>query len=272
MKATMTGHATARIQEQIAAGTAADRTGGFCRRCGREHWLGTGNTRLFGRHLMHRLDRLGTIDLCPARPGTATALATAPLFGPERGKMFGLMECAAPGGKTVILYAFSGQYNGVWLVDGWVPPLFEVDDFFTLTADTERTIKRLGREIELHPPQSNDWLTLRAERRMLSRKLMHDIHSLYRLTNFRGETASLKQAFAGGNGIPTGTGDCCAPKLINFAAANGLRPLGLSEFFWGRENRSGGHRHGAFAASCTEKCRPILGFMLCGLDDGPAVD
>jgi hypothetical protein len=96
---------------------------------------------------------------------------------------------------------------------------------------------------------------------------MLDIHGLYRLTNFRGETASLEEAFIGSNGIPTGTGDCCAPKLLNYAAKNNLRPLGISEFFWGKENRSGGHRHGAFAASCAEKCQPILGFMLCGLND-----
>ena len=96
---------------------------------------------------------------------------------------------------------------------------------------------------------------------------MRDIHSLYRLTNFRGETTTLDEAFIGDSGIPTGTGDCCAPKLLHFAAQNDLRPLGISEFFWGKENISGEHHHGSFSSSCVEKCRPILGFMLCGLDE-----
>ena len=95
---------------------------------------------------------------------------------------------------------------------------------------------------------------------------MQDIHSLYLLTNFHGETANLYQVYADQNGIPTGTGDCCAPKLLNYAAKNRLIPLGIAEFYWGRENRSGSRRHGAFYSSCKEKCEPILGFMLCGLD------
>jgi hypothetical protein len=243
------------------------KTGGYCRKCGRDHWLGPGNTAFFCRELMHRLEKFKTIDHFSQQPGSLKTLETALLFGPSRGKMFGVMECLAPDGSAIVLYAFSGQYNGIWLVDGWVPPLFAIDEFFNLTADKEKQIKQLGRTIDQCLPHSGDWLAQRKKRRLLSRKLMLDIHGLYRLTNFRGETASLEEAFIGSNGIPTGTGDCCAPKLLNYAAKNNLRPLGISEFFWGKENRSGGHRHGAFAASCAEKCQPILGFMLCGLND-----
>jgi hypothetical protein len=252
--------------------SAALRTGGFCRRCGRDHWLGPGNTLHPSRELMRQLDRLGSINLFSTQPGTVTTLGTAPLFGPARGKMFGVLECLKPNGTTVILYAFSGQYNGDWLAYGWAPPLFEIDDFLTMTVDKEKQIKQLGREIDQCSPHSFNWLAQRKKRRLLSRKLMRDIHSLYRLSNFRGETATLEEAFTGRNGIPTGTGDCCAPKLLNFAAQNNLRPLGISEFFWGRENRSGGHRHGSFTSSCAEKCQPILGFMLCGLKDDPLTD
>lgn len=243
------------------------KAGGYCRKCGRDHWLGPGNTAFFCRELMRRLERLKTIDLFTQKTEDQRALETSLLFGPSRGKMFGVMECLAPDGTAKILYAFSGQYNGIWLVDGWVPPLFDLDEFFILTTEKEKQIKQLGRTIDQCLPHSENWLAQRKRRRLLSRKLMVDIHTLYKLTNFRGETASLKEAFIGGNnGIPTGTGDCCAPKLLNYAAKNNLQPLGISEFFWGKENRSGEHRHGAFTASCTEKCQPILGFILCGLD------
>ncbi len=180
--------------------------------------------------------------------------------------MFGVMECLQPDGTRVVLQAFSGQYNGLWLVDGWMPPLFAVSDFLALTITVEQQIKQLGREIALREPHSCDWLALRKKRRLLSRSLMSDIHALYTLNNFRGEKATLVEAFIGDNGIPTGTGDCCAPKLLNFAARNKLRPLGISEFFWGRENRSGSRQHGIFTSSCAEKCQPVLGFILCGLD------
>ena len=87
------------------------------------------------------------------------------------------------------------------------------------------------------------------------------------LTNFRGETKPLNDIFQDKNGIPTGTGDCCAPKLLNFAVKNNLTPLGLAEFYWGKENKSATRQHGRFYQSCTSKCQPILGFMLCGLDE-----
>jgi tRNA pseudouridine32 synthase/23S rRNA pseudouridine746 synthase len=39
-------------------------------------------------------------------------------------------------------------------------------------------------------------------------------------------------------GLPTGSGDCCAPKLLAWAARAGLRPLALAELWWGA-GRSG---------------------------------
>ena len=108
---------------------ATIRTGGFCRRCKREHWLGPGNTQHLSRELMLRFSNLGTIDLYSMSPGSNTEMNTAPLFGHTRGKMFGVMECLKPDGRTAIFQAFSGQYNGIWLAEGWVPPLFELDDF-----------------------------------------------------------------------------------------------------------------------------------------------
>lgn len=248
-------------------GSAVVTTGGYCKKCGREHRLGPGNTRQHCRELMRRLHDHRTIDLFSKQTEPAPELGTAPLFGPARGKMFGVLECLRTNGTTIILYAFSGQYHGSWLVEGWVPPLFDPLDFLSLTVDKERQIKEIGRTIEQSVPHSGDWLAQRKKRRGLSHNLMRDIHNLYSLTNFRGETAGLVAAFCGSTGIPTGTGDCCAPKLLNYAAKNNLLPLGIHEFFWGRENRTGGHRHGAFTSSCAEKCRPILGFMLCGLDE-----
>ncbi len=252
--------------EKSVTAAAKLRTSGYCRRCEKVHWLGPGNTLDHCRKLMHHLSHRQTIDLLSTQPGSAAALATAPLFGPARGKMFGVMECLKPDGTTAILHAFSGQYNSSWLVDGWVPPLFPLDGFLAMTVEKEKEIKQLGRVIDVCPPHSTNWLALKKKRRLLSRQLMHDIHSLYSINNFRGETATLREAFIGSKGIPTGTGDCCAPKLLNFAARNNLRPLGMSEFFWGRENKSGGHQHTMFTTSCAEKCLPILGFMLCGLE------
>lgn len=240
--------------------------GGYCRRCQCWHRLGPGETVSACRELMERLEREGTIDLFGDANAPKPALSTDYLFGPARGKMFGILEGHNQDGQRRLLYAFSGQYNGRWLVPGWVPPLFDIAAFEALNTPAEKGIKELGREMERLRGDAENFVRLRRERLALSRQLMRDLHHLYRLRNWRGEELAMAEAFLGPGGMPTGTGDCCAPKLLAAALALGLTPLGLSEFYWGRENRSGTRHHGTFSPACPEKCAPILGFLLCGLE------
>lgn len=41
----------------------------------------------------------------------------------------------------------------------------------------------------------------------------------------------------------------------------------VAEFWMGAPPPSGGRTDGEFYTACEERCQPILGFMLCGLDD-----
>jgi hypothetical protein len=193
--------------------------------------------------------------------------STSYLFGPARGKMFGVMVAMAPEGKRVILWAFSGQYNGVWKVPGWVGPVFDLEEFHGVHDDKEREITELGRKIDTLVAGSYLQLKLVARRKKLSQQLMANIHNLYRLRNFSGQIAQLQEIFPPGMGIPTGTGDCCAPKLLQYAVVHDLLPLGMAEFYWGQPTASGLRQHGRFYSSCRTKCYPILGFMLCGLNE-----
>ncbi|HSM84390.1 MAG TPA: RluA family pseudouridine synthase [Nodosilinea sp.] len=103
---------------------------------------------------------------------------------------------------------------------------------------------------------------LKQQRRDLSRQLQADLHAAATLTNFAGESLAI-QALAGAASLPTGTGDCCAPKLLHAAAQHGLRPLALAEFWWGPAQ--GDRRPGEFYGACAERCQPIMGFLLSGL-------
>ncbi len=192
-------------------------------------------------------------------------LSTDFLFGPARGKMFGVLVCLDGQGDETTLKAFSGQYNTLWQVDGWVPPLFNLVAFEQLNTPEEKKIKNIGRQIDLLPDSSKKRHTLRIERKKCSQQLMKNIHRLYRLRNFHGDQLPLTEIFYGNGGIPSGTGDCCAPKLLNFAACHKLHPISLVEFYWGKENLSGSKKHGHFYPPCDNKCAPILGHMLCGL-------
>ncbi len=190
-------------------------------------------------------------------------LRTDFLFGDDRGKMFGVLECLDEQNKPVILKAFSGQYNGLWEVEGWAPPLFSTKAFFEVTREKEQQIMHLTNIIAKLPSSSQQRKDLISKRKRLSQNLMQQIHKLYKVHNFKGMSVSLHQAF-NSRGIPTGAGDCCAPKLLNLAAKKGLKPNGMTEFFWGKTNKSQTRVHGQIYPSCHEKCQPLLGYMLCG--------
>lgn len=100
--------------------------GGFCRACGTLHLLLPGNARKEAHLLQDRLAKRRSIALPPADRTADRELSTELLFGPPRGKMFGVLECLRADGERLFLYGFSGQYNGRWIVPGWAPPLFDV--------------------------------------------------------------------------------------------------------------------------------------------------
>jgi hypothetical protein len=263
----MTGYFNGEDKIFLESGRIFSSYSGYCSFCGSEHVFHGDDHHLSGQVLMEQLAKRKGIGPGDSGYSAPKRLSTDPLFGPSRGKMFGVMECLAVDGTTVCCKAFSGQFNGLWLVDGWVPPLFDVDEWTRVNTGPEFMIKTLSAEKMACQDDHERNKRLQQERKKLSQKLMQDLHALYRLTNFRGRTLSLPDIFPEGTGIPTGTGDCCAPKLLNFAATHNLVPIGISEFFWGLENKSAKRQHGHFYNPCTEKCQPILGFMFCGLDE-----
>ncbi|MGE5659542.1 MAG: pseudouridine synthase [Actinomycetota bacterium] len=104
---------------------------------------------------------------------------------------------------------------------------------------------------------------LKQQRQELSRQLQTQMHAAYSLTNFSGESRSLQQLLP--SGLPTGTGDCCAPKLLHYAAIQGLKPLAMAEFWWGPPSANQDKIPGEFYGACVERCQPLMGFLLSGL-------
>ncbi|PZO39250.1 MAG: RNA pseudouridine synthase [Pseudanabaena frigida] len=110
---------------------------------------------------------------------------------------------------------------------------------------------------------------LKKQRRELSRTLQTQMHDAYVLTNFAGETRSLRQLIAEGS-MPTGMGDCCAPKLLHYAATHNLTPLAMAEFWCGNPSPDGYKIQGEFYGACVERCQPLMGFLLSGRRSPPA--
>ncbi|MEJ6481844.1 pseudouridine synthase [Nostoc punctiforme UO1] len=108
---------------------------------------------------------------------------------------------------------------------------------------------------------------LKQQRKALSRKLQAQMQASYSLTNFSGRSLSLQQLMPGGS--PTGTGDCCAPKLLHYAATHNLKPLAMAEFWWGASSVNQDKIPGEFYGACIERCQPLMGFLLSGLKPNP---
>ncbi|MEA5628177.1 RluA family pseudouridine synthase [Nostoc sp. UHCC 0251] len=108
---------------------------------------------------------------------------------------------------------------------------------------------------------------LKQQRKALSRQLQAQMHATYSLTNFSGRSLSLQQLMPGGS--PTGTGDCCAPKLLHYAATHNLKPLAMAEFWWGASSVNQDKIQGEFYGACAERCQPLMGFLLSGLKPKP---
>ena len=180
------------------------------------------------------------IDRIDADPGLRKIFA--------EGKMLGILEvaddsCVMPGCDRAsrFLYAFSGLAGGSAFVEGFVPPIFawKPEDIVSSSAEESRRLQ--------------DWL-----------------FEQYVVLNGWGERRSIRQIFADRGLVPPGgTGDCAAPKLLQYALQHGLRPLAIGEFWYGASPAREVRRSGAFYPACTGKCGPLLGYMLQGVDVEP---
>ena len=123
---------------------------------------------------------------------------------------------------------------------------------------------RSQRQAELQSPEraaaeaQAQILQRKRRRRELSAQLQAEMHQQLSLCLSAGQPWSLASLFP--SGPPTGTGECCAPKLLHRAAALGLTPVAMAEFWWGPA--AAGRQSGEFYAACQERCQPLIGPLL----------
>jgi tRNA pseudouridine32 synthase/23S rRNA pseudouridine746 synthase len=113
---------------------------------------------------------------------------------------------------------------------------------------------------------------LKALRVKKSNALHQKIFNQYHFLNIDKKEKDLNSIFAALNiPAPAGTGDCAAPKLLQYAFLNDLKPIAMAEFWWGKSGNSAIRKHKNFYPSCKGKCEPILSHMLDGmeLDENP---
>ena len=153
-----------------------------------------------------------------------------------------------------------------------------------MKAELHRLKKSLSEktalETEFEDYQENI-LRLKQLRKQLSDALQQWLFSQFRMQNQEGESKDLleifrdealkeyPQAAIATSRIaalkmvpPAGSGECCEPKLLQYAYQHGYKPLQMAMFWWGESPKEEIRHHLQFYPACNGKCKPILHWML----------
>ena len=184
---------------------------------------------------------------------------------PKEGKMFGVLVVEGmtqgDGSPVSFLAAYSGLLEGRNDWDFFVPPVYDAQQPDGYFKQKEREImasvdhKEMSQALQLWLFRQYKMLNARGEERDLV-EIWQDYHTSPRIR----EKYPLP---------PGGTGDCCAPKLLQYAYQHDLKPVCMAEFWWGPSPKSEVRHHGQFYPACSGKCKPVLAWMLQGLDVDP---
>lgn len=164
------------------------------------------------------------------------------------------------------LFAYSGIVD-IAKTDYFVPPVYDLtipDDFYKegekqITAINQQ-IARLEQGAAANKHQISE---LKRERKAKSAELQNEIFRHFNFCNAHHLVRNVVDIFADAKrGLPPGgTGECAAPRLLQYANQNDLEPVALSEVWYGESPKGEVRVHGLFYPSCIDKCSPLLKFM-----------
>lgn len=153
-----------------------------------------------------------------------------------------------------------------------------------MKAELRRLKKSLSEKTSLeteYEAYQADILSLKQLRKTLSDALQQWLFSQFHMQNHEGESKDLLEIFRDAairdypqatiatSKIaalkmvpPAGSGECCEPKLLQYAYQHGYKPLQMAMFWWGESPKEEIRHHLQFYPACNGKCKPILHWML----------
>ena len=170
------------------------------------------------------------------------------------GKMFGVL--LYNGGY---LAAFSAKLDGSYHHDGFVPPVYE------MTAPPVGSSKAESQRLQRLLFANYRLLNGKGEYKNLL-EIFANEKTILSPEKWFGESGGKRQAPSGDRLPPSGAGECCAPKLLQYALTHDLKPIALAEFWVGAPSKTEIRQEGTFYAPCSGRCVPILKHMLQGLE------
>lgn len=161
-----------------------------------------------------------------------------------------------------------------------------------MKAELHRTKKRYAALLQAAEAEAEEYnrriAELKSARKRKSDHLQRWLFSQFIFQNARGERKDLLSIFRNyyllhspqsvlathfatmGEQItlfpPSGTGECCEPKLLQYAFTHGMRPIEMAMFWWGKAPKTEIRQHKQFYSACNGKCKPLLTWMLKGMN------
>ena len=123
-----------------------------------------------------------------------------------------------------------------------------------LRREKQRWTEQLEQQIE----------TLADQRKTKSEALQNWLFEHFVMVNYAGERRNLLEIFRDTvqQLPPAGTGECCEPKLLQYAYTHGLKPIQMAMFWWGKSPEGEIRHHLHYYPACSGKCKPVLTYML----------
>lgn len=139
------------------------------------------------------------------------------------------------------------------------------NNYKKLSLELERELSEIKLEFNKF---NSKIIELKNKRKNKSNELQKRIFESYEFLNKHKEVKNLTDIFPNftENQPPAGSGDCTAPKLLQYAFANELEPIAMGEFWWGVSPNNEIRQHKVFYPACNSRCKPILAHMLDGIE------
>lgn len=172
------------------------------------------------------------------------------------GIMIGVLVAKNSAQENKIFFTVSGisrKIEGKFHDAIFVEPIVSSKKIMSALQKNDKEIHLLTEKLKVC--SKDDVQELQLRRSSLTSESLEKVHELYSFYCFDGKNRSLKQ-ICKNHLPPTGTGDCCAPKLLNFTFKNNLTPLSMCEVFYGKstEKKISGCKY----SPCDERCGLIL--------------
>lgn len=133
---------------------------------------------------------------------------------------------------------------------------YQINDLQKSLSDDSKTNSEFQNQI------TKQIQTISSQRTKLTDASLKKVFSLYKFTSINHKKVSLNQIIKERNGKlpPTGTGDCCAPKLLSYAFQKKLIPVSLDEVYYGQNTKN--KENGKSYPPCDDRCSIILPHLL----------